>query len=336
MNQLGKPHGAIGVSGHDGIISPAYFVANIAANAEPRFVHHLLRTRLYISEYERRGKFMPPSQFDISWEDFRSISVVMPPLAAQRAIADYLDREAARIDALIAAKRRMVELLEERAVAFIEDSARDAGWESAVLTRVIRRIEQGWSPQCDARLPDENEWGVLKVGCVNHGEFKADDAKALPVELAPREEYRVRDGDLLMSRANTRDLVGSTAVVSGVRPKTLLCDKLYRILLDERKATPRFVSLWLQTRAARSHLELEATGASDSMQNIGQDTVRRVTIPLPTREQQEAFVARCDQERTQIRKLVGAIQQQIRLLQERRQALITAAVTGDLDIAERA
>jgi type I restriction enzyme S subunit len=139
-----------------------------------------------------------------------------------------------------------------------------------------------------------------------------------------------------MSRANTRDLVGSTAVVSGVRPKTLLCDKLYRILLDERKATPRFVSLWLQTRAARSHLELEATGASDSMQNIGQDTVRRVTIPLPTREQQEAFVARCDQERTQIRKLVGAIQQQIRLLQERRQALITAAVTGDLDIAERA
>jgi type I restriction enzyme, S subunit len=72
MNQLGKPHGALGVSQYVGIISPAYFVATIGSDAEPRFIHHLLRTRLYISEYERRGKFMPPSQFDISWEDFRS------------------------------------------------------------------------------------------------------------------------------------------------------------------------------------------------------------------------------------------------------------------------
>ena len=107
MNQLGKPHGALGVSSYDGIISPAYFVAAISAAAEPRFVHHLLRTRLYISEYEKRGKFMPPSQFDISWEAFRTIPVVMPPLTEQRVIADYLDRETGRIDALIAAKKRL-------------------------------------------------------------------------------------------------------------------------------------------------------------------------------------------------------------------------------------
>jgi len=333
MNQLGKPHGALGVSSYDGIISPAYFVANIAGPVEPRFIHHLLRTRLYISEYERRGKFMPPSQFDISWEDFRSIPVVMPPHSTQHAIADHLDRETARIDALIAAKRRMVDLLEECSVAFIEDAALNAGWESVALRRVIRGIEQGWSPQCEARAPDNGEWGVLKVGCVNRGEFRAEEAKALPAHLAPRTEYVVRDGDLLMSRANTRDLVGSTAVVSGVRPRSLLCDKLYRIHLDAHKATPRFVSLWLQTRAVRSQLELEATGASDSMQNIGQDTVRRVTIPLPDLQQQQAFVFLCEAKRAQNAKVVGSIQRQISLLQERRQAVITAAVTGQLDLS---
>lgn len=272
----------------------------------------------------------------ITLDMLKSVTVALPSLETQVAMADYLDRETARIDALIAAKRRMVGLLEERAVAYIEDSALDAPWTMVPLSRAVVRIEQGWSPQCDARLPDENEWGVLKVGCVNRGEFRAHEAKALPPDLSPRTEYLVANGDLLMSRANTRDLVGSTAVVSGVRPRTLLCDKLYRIRRDERKANPRFVSLWLQTRAARGELELDATGASDSMQNIGQDTVRRVPMPLPDREQQDAFVARCDRERAQIAMVVGAIQKQVSLLFERRQALITAAVTGQLDIPEAA
>jgi type I restriction enzyme S subunit len=252
----------------------------------------------------------------------------------QRAIADYLDAETARIDALIAKKQRMVELLDERAVAFIEDAALDAGWEAVALGRLVWRIEQGWSPQCEARLPDGDEWGVLKVGCVNRGEFRADEVKAVPADLAPRPEYLVRDGDLLMSRANTRDLVGSAGVVCGIRPRTLLCDKLYRIRLDNRKVNHRFVSLWLQTSAVRSQIELEATGASDSMQNVGQDTVRGLPIPLTTLEQQESFVKQCDRERARITRLVGSLQRQIVLLQEHRQALITAAVTGELDIAK--
>jgi type I restriction enzyme, S subunit len=269
-------------------------------------------------------------------EKLSALQIPFPPPAAQHAIADYLDRETARIDDLVVAKRRMVELLEERAVTFIEDCALDAGWPQVALSRVIRRIEQGWSPQCDARLPNENEWGVLKVGCVNHGEFRSNETKALPTDLAPRAEYTVRNGDLLIARANTLDLVGSTAIVCGVRPKTLLCDKLYRLQLDERKAVPRFVSLWLQTRAARDQIELEATGASDSMQNVGQDTVRRVAIPLPDLHRQEAFVIRCEREHVHIGKIVGAIRNQIALLQERRQALITTAVTGQLDIPEAA
>lgn len=336
LNKMKTWQGSLGMSDYDGIVSPAYFVAAPLTSDHPAFLHHLLRSEALIGEYAARSKGIRPSQWDLPWEEFQNITVDLPPVAVQRAIARYLDRETGRIDALIAAKQRTAELLEERAVAFIEDSALDSHWPTVALSRVVVRIEQGWSPLCDARVPDDHEWGVLKVGCVNRGEFRPDEAKALPPDLAPRTEYLVRDGDLLMSRANTRDLVGSTAVVSGVRPNTLLCDKLYRMRLDERKAAPRFVSLWLQTAAARGQLELEATGASDSMQNIGQDTVRRLPIPLPDREQQDAFVVRCDRERTQTAMVVRAVQRQVSLLQERRQALITAAVTGQLDIPEAA
>jgi type I restriction enzyme S subunit len=119
MNQLGKPHGALGVSNHHGIISPAYFVAEVSPSAHPRFVHFLLRSRLYISEYEHRGKNQPPSQFDLSWEQFRSIPVALPKLQDQQQIADFLDRETNRIDAIIGKCRESVELLRERRQALI-------------------------------------------------------------------------------------------------------------------------------------------------------------------------------------------------------------------------
>ncbi|HEY8766316.1 MAG TPA: hypothetical protein VIP09_03480 [Dehalococcoidia bacterium] len=272
----------------------------------------------------------------ITRDMLKSLSIRLPPLVVQCAIADYLDRETARIGALIAAKRRMVELLHERAVAFVEGAAMQEGWQWVSLNHVIQRIEQGWSPQCDARVPDDGEWGVLKVGCVNGGFFKPSEVKALPSEISPRVEYIVNDGDLLMSRANTRELVGSAAVVEGARERTLLCDKLYRIRLDESKAQPRFVSLWLQTVAVRSQMELEATGASDSMQNIGQDTVRRIVVPLPDIRQQRTFVRRCDDDRSQNSLIIDSIQKQVSLLQEHRQALITAAVTGQVDVPEAA
>jgi type I restriction enzyme S subunit len=122
MNQLGKPHGALGVSLHEGIISPAYFVATISPSVDARFLHHLLRTRLYISEYERRGKYMPPNQFDISWDQFRQIELLLPPHADQRAIADFLDRETARNDAITVTLERQIVLLGERRQALITAS----------------------------------------------------------------------------------------------------------------------------------------------------------------------------------------------------------------------
>ncbi len=267
-----------------------------------------------------------------SWERLRQYRLPVPRYDEQRAIAYYLDRETARIDALIAAKQYLLSRLAEREPAYVEESVRRGLWPTVALRRVIVRMEQGWSPQCDARLPEGEEWGVLKVGCVNGGWFKANEVKALPADLEPRTEYTVRDGDLLMSRANTKDLVGSVALASSVRPRTLLSDKLYRIELDETRADPRFVCLWLQTRAVRSTFELDATGASDSMQNIGQDTVRRVVVPLPPKAEQAQLVAACESQRAWARLLSLRIRRQIDLLTERRRALITAAVTGEIAV----
>lgn len=314
--------GSANVNQHVCIIRPSSSVV-------PRFLLWCLQSRPIqqrIIELQVGG-----NRDGLNFEQVGDFAVPRPPQCRQQAIADYLDRENARIDALIAAKQHMLRRLAEREPAYVEQSVRRERWPTVSLRRLILRMEQGWSPQCDARLPEGEEWGVLKVGCVNGGRFKPDEVKALPADLAPRARYAVRDGDLLMSRANTTDLVGSVAIASSVRSRTLLSDKLYRIELDETRADPKFVCLWLQTRAVRSTFELDATGASDSMQNIGQDTVRRLVVPLPPKAEQAQIVADCEWQGGWTRSLTARIRRQLDLLIERRQALITAAVTSQIE-----
>jgi type I restriction enzyme S subunit len=115
-----------------------------------------------------------------------------------------------------------------------------AHWSIQPIKHLICLFEQGWSPQCDSNAAAEDEWGVLKVGCVNGGVFRPEENKALPKNLEPIPKLGVRAGDLLISRANTRDLVGSAAVALCDFERLMVCDKLYRLRCKSNLAEPIF------------------------------------------------------------------------------------------------
>src|SRR5205085_2864439 len=125
----------------------------------------------------------------------------------------------------------------------------------------------GWSPSCENRVADADEWGVLKVGCVNGTAFNENENKALPKDLKPIPGLEIKLGDILMSRANTRELLGSASIVRNVRPRLLLCDKLYRLRINQEILLPDFFVLIMRSSTVRFQLERDATGASSSMQN---------------------------------------------------------------------
>ena len=153
---------------------------------------------------------------------YKELTLPLPSVPEQHAIAAFLDREAARIDALVAKKERLIELLQEQRTALIsravtkgldptvpmKDSDVEwlgeipADWEVKRLRHLVLRIEQGWSPECENREADEDEWGVLKAGCVNRGAFIESEHKALPAMLEPIPDLEIAEGDLLMSRAS--------------------------------------------------------------------------------------------------------------------------------------
>ncbi|MEX5300878.1 restriction endonuclease subunit S [Kocuria sabuli] len=265
--------------------------------------------------------------------DLASHLIPLPPLGVQRAIADYLDHETAQIDALVAKQDEFIGLLQERRYAAIESAMAQVEPAGQRLKHVTRSIRQGWSPQCYSWPADGVEkWAVLKAGAANGGVFRSMENKELPAIETPRPRTVVRAGDLLISRANTRDLVGSAAVVDGEHPRLMLSDKLYAFDLDRSQANPRFVALVLGSRRWRALIEIEATGASSSMLNISQDDIANLPLSLPSVEEQESILHEVDDQTSRIDALIAKAKELIALAQERRSALITAAVTGQIDV----
>lgn len=281
-----------------------------------------------------------------------STPLPLPPLKVQRAIADFLDAETERIDTLIAAKENVLRILAEKRRALITNAVtrgldpdapmRDSGipwlgeipahWEVTRLKFLLHGIEQGWSPQCDNFPAGSDEWGVLKTGCVNGGTFDESENKRLPADLKPRTGYEVKDGDFLLSRANTTSLVGSAAFARQVRPRLLLCDKLYRLQVDDTRLNREFLELFFNTPVGRYEFERDATGASGSMQNISQEAVYNIWLARPPLGEQKAITTAIQKILHQAEELAGITRSTLGLLRERRKAVIAAAVTGQLEL----
>jgi type I restriction enzyme, S subunit len=298
---------------------------------EPRFLRYALAgssTQGMIDAI--KGGMGVPHLFQ--W-DIKRLPLDLPPLDEQRRIADFLDAETARIDKLAGLQQSVLEKIHQRDRAvrdnLVDDLVEKVG--ELPLRRYPPRIEQGSSPSCENHPREPGQWGVLKLSAIKQGKFFPDENKQLPDDIEPVLEYEVRDGDLLVTRANTPELVGDTAVVSGVGQRLLLPDLIYRVGLDQRITAEFAAQVFLSTRV-RSLIQATARGSSQSMVKLRGEDIREWPVPRADAEEQARLVAAIDDQLQSSDKLRTTINRQLALLAERRQALITAAVTGGITV----
>lgn len=280
----------------------------------------------------------------------------IPPPDEQQAIADYLDVETARIDTLIHEKDELIGLLREaQASAFATTVLRfanatvgvncnrftwlqslPANWRVAKVKHITLSVDQGISPQCESRPPEDGEWGVLKVGCVNTGHFNPMESKALPSDIEPIESITLLKGDVLISRANTKNLVGRAAMADKDYPRLMLSDKHYRLRLDQNECLSQYLVFVLTHGAVRVHIEERATGASASMLNIDRRTIMDLDVPLPPLDVQGEIVREVQRDRAALGGLIAHTHDEIGLLKELRASTIADAVLGRIDVRGRA
>lgn len=220
----------------------------------------------------------------------RSLPLRVPPIAEQHRIAVILNTA----DVVRRKRREAIALTDELLrSAFLEmfgdPVTNPKRWPVKPLATTIERFEAGWSANGEARIRTGDEYGVLKVSAVTSGYFRPKEHKAVAAADVTRELVSPRRGDLLFSRANTRDLVAACCLVERDEPRLFLPDKLWRIVADGRMATPEYLKFLLGHERFRHELTKRATGTSGSMLNISMEKVRSMEIPAPPIALQKRF-----------------------------------------------
>ncbi len=324
------------------VVSTGFAVVRPQPDAlDAGFCKYALREPSFLAAVEMRS--VGVSYPAINASDIADIRVYVPPLAEQRAIADYLDRETARLDALLAAKERVLELLAEKRRALITRAVtrgldpnaplRDSGipwlgeipahWETWRL-KYFARIYYGLS-----QPPEYAQVGIpfLRATNVKRGEFSRDGLVFVSdTDLPASRTVRLRTGDIIVVRSGA--YTGDSAIVTDEWAGAVAgYDMVVRVW---RAAESEFVSLALlcqyvleaqidplRLRAAQPHLNAEELGD--------------ISFVVPPLAEQHTIIAHIAAETGKLDALRAATERTIALLKERRAALIAAAVTGQVD-----
>lgn len=156
-------------------------------------------------------------------------------------------------------------------------------------------FQQGWSPQCASHPAAEDSWGVLKTTAIQPGQFWDHQNKELPSALSPRPKIEVRPGDLLMTCAGPRARCGVVCLVEHTRPRLMMSGKMYRFRPNKEALLPRYLSYFIQSRAAQVAIDAMKTGISDSGLNLTHDRFATLAIPIAPLPEQHLIVAKIEE-----------------------------------------
>jgi len=277
--------------------------------------------------------------------------LLLPALAEQTEIARFLDHETARIDALIEEQQRLIELLKEKRQAVISHAVtkgldptvpmKDSGvewlgdvpahWSVHQLKRAIAMIESGTSVNAADYPAETGSLGVLKTSCVYTGAFDWRENKTVDQEDLGRVSCPLTENTLIVSRMNTPDLVGATGLVSEAQEGIFLPDRLWQVYI-EQDHFPSFIFYFTKSPEYREQVKVACSGTSSSMQNLGQDDFRSLLFVQPPLLEQIEIASFLDGEIRKLDLLIEEAAVGVVLLNERRSALISAAVTGKIDV----
>jgi len=247
----------------------------------------------------------------------------------QRRIADYLDRETATIDALIEKQKRLRSVLKERRQEVVRAHLADVGPQVQLRHLVVRERPMTYGilqagEHDDGGVPYIGPADISRVG----GTPALQDLRRTTVEIAA--QYRrstLRPGDLV---ASIGPAYGHVMEVSEELDGANLTQDTVRLALDPDRANRRYLMWVLQGAASRDFWDFEITGATFRRLNLG--TLARTPVPLPSLNEQREIADHLDRATAKIDALIAKAERFIELAQERRAALITAAVTGQIEI----
>ena len=346
VNKMKAWQGSMGVSEHNGIVSPAYITCRVdAKRVHPKFLHYLLRSQPYISIYNALSYGVRVGQWDMHYEDFKRIPLPLPDRTCQQRIANFLDQKTAEIDVAIAKKQRLIELLKEQKAILINQAVTKGlsggvtlvstgnpffpelpeGTSLVKLGYLCNKVSDG--PHFSPSYVDD---GVMFLSA---GNIRSDRWLLENVKQVSERDYREfckrvvpEVGDVLYTKGGTTGV----AKVVDLTERFQVWVHVAVLKLQKKKVNPNYLAYALNSVKCYEQSQLFTRGATNK--DLGLTRMINIVLPLPSLGEQAKIVASLDKISAEFSKLSGLVVDEMGRLEEYRSILISEAVTGKIKL----
>ena len=347
INSRSDRKGSSGVSALDGSVSLICTVIH-SRDFEPAFMHHLFRSYPFQEEFYRFGKGIVADLWSTNFNSMKNITIPVFSKLEQTQIAAFLDYETAKIDALIAKQQRLIALLEEKRQAVISHAVtkglnpdapmRPSGidwlgdvpahWEVKRIKH-IADIQSGIPKGPSGEARSQISVPMLRVANVQDGYLDLSSVHEIKILPSQLDRFRLRIGDVLMNEGGDNDKLGRGAIWEGQIDPCIHQNHVFAI------RTKFEDSEWLSvvTRASYAKFSFyRVAKQSTNLASISSTNIKEVPIVLPPPKERSKILEFISEQKMTFDGLHEKCLRQVTLLKERRTALISAAVTGRIDV----
>ena len=351
INKMKAWQGSMAVSEYRGIISPAYYICRITTtDINKRYIHYLLRNDSYKTEYMRLSSGLRVGQWDLNIDDFLRIMMILPPLAEQQRIAEFLDRKCAEVDEMIALQEQIIEELK--------------AYKQSVITEAVTKGLNPAAPMRDSgidwigSIPEH--WEVCRVknvaslfGRIGFRGYTSDDLNKdgegaitlSPSNMLPMgmdytnvtylswmkyhesPEIMIQNGDILMVK--TGSSYGKVSYVDNLPKEATINPQILRIV---SRINSKYLGYYLQTPLFIYQVEGGVVGGT--IPTISQEKINNFFVAMSSIEEQQAIADYLDEKCADIDSLIQTKQSKIDSLKEYKKSIIYEYVTGKREVNE--
>ncbi len=351
MNYMLAWKGAYGLSAHHGITSPAYAVFDVdTTRVDRRFLHHRTRSKDMQVEFRAKSKGIIESRLRLYPDALLAMQVDLPDLLTQKRIAAFLDSETARIDELIAKKERLVEVLTDARFSAISRAVTVGLDEGQPLvdtnSKYIPQVPESWTVWRLKHLArafggitlgrklDAEEQTVstpyLRVANVQAGWLDLSDVAEIEATAKERKRYALKAGDILMNEGGDNDKLGRGAVWNAPFGPCITQNHVFFVRPKDTRFS-EWISLATNARYARDFFYLHSN-QSTNLASVSKTNLERFPVAIPPFEEMQSTLSALTARLDLMKQTTKATRTSIDRLREYRAALITAAVTGQIDV----
>ena len=340
INKMKLWQGSLGISEFEGIVSPAYITCKITKKINTRYLNYLLRSALFKTFYNRISYGIRVGQWDSDYDDIRQLNVFLPPREEQDAIVRFLDAKCAKIDSFIKLKGRQIALLNEKKQNIInqavtrgldpnapmKDSGVDwigeipEGWEvlrcKYLFTETNVRSEKGE----ETHLSMSQKYGLVPDSMM--------EEKRMLSESYAGGKLCCKD-DIVLNRLKAHLGVFALASQDGVVSPD------YTVLsINKNRIFSHYAECILKSYSCRRELVIRVRGIVNGFLRLYTEDFNTIKLPLPTIDEQKRIMEFVSKIERIIKTKIDILENNILLMNEYRQRLISDVVTGKINILE--